>query len=532
MPLAKKKFLVLIIPIILFSTLSGCIFEDIFFGGTSFTLIDLNINDDDGFPSFSINFSCSGTVTIKILDTDSKLIDTDFFFKGRHNAILYLGEYRQTIIPGLYKLKVYDNDNKEIYSGVVTFKGSDISILSCSQKFWKSESSASSYSLFGLRMYVKNDGDIPVYPYDVQVSIETESINGLVLPCVIMPNESEYIECFIYKESIQDDSLFTLSLRDIDENILASKSFTVEVTDNVPTKLFTWNYYGPHLQRIPESEYLYDYHSGLERINNEDYSLYIFDTYDDEYIDIIVDKIMFGFDGTNAQKVNYMAAFVQNIDYRSDSETDSSYEYPRYPVETLFDGRGDCEDKAILTASLLYSMGYDVALLRLPNHMAVGVNLSKDEIPNFDYYIDNYYFLETTTKGKSCGFIPYEYIGSNSTVTVYPLSNRPLLMHNWKDGTIIIYTNSEMDDFVKVTAIVKNHGLSTVKNIRIEGAFFSLDGAKINYETTTISGLESNMKKKVTLSINIPKSLTTLFKTRIYLDDVLVDEKESISTFP
>ena len=532
MPLTKKKFLVLVIPIILLSAFSGCIFEDIFFGGTSFTLIDLNINDDDGFPSLSINFSCSGTIKIKVLDANSKLIDTDFYFKGEHNAILYLGDYRQTIMPGSYKLKVYDNDNKEIYSGIITFNGSDLAILSSSQKWWKSELLDNSYSLFGLRMYVKNNGDIPVYPYDVQASIETEPIIGLVLPCVIMPKESDYIECFIFKDSFLNDSSFTLSLRDIDENILTSESFAVEINDNVPTKLFTWNYYGPHLQRLPESEYLYDYHSGLERINNEDYSLYIFDPYDDEYIDIIVDKIMFGFDGTDVQKVNYMAAFVQNIDYRSDSETDSSYEYPRYPIETLFDGRGDCEDKAILAASLLYSMGYDVALLRLPNHMAVGVNLSKEEIPNFDYYIDNYYFLETTTKGKSCGFIPHEYIEFNSSVTVYPISDRPLLMHNWKDGTIIIYTNSEMGNFVKVTAIVKNYGLSIAKNIRIEGGFFSLNGAKTNYKSSTISGLEPNTFKKVTLSIDIPKGLTTLFKTQIYLDDVLVDEKESISTFP
>jgi len=532
MPLAKKKFLALIIPIIIFSTFSGCIFEDIFLGGTSFSLTGLNIYNDDGFPALSINFSCSGTVNVKVLDINSELVDSDFFFKGNHNAVLYLGEYRQTITPGSYKLKVYDNDNEEIYSGTVTYRGSDLTILSCSQKCWKREVSISRYSLFGLRMYVYNNGDIPVYPYDVRAIIKNEPIIGLILPCVINPKESEYIECFVFRDSVPDDSSFTISLRDIDENILTTDSFAIEVNDNVPTKLFSWNYYGPHKLKIPKSEYLYDYHSGLDRINNEDYSLYIFNPYDDEYIDIIIDAIMFGFNGTDVQKINYAASFVQNIDYKSDSETNSSYEYPRFPIETLFDGRGDCEDKAILTASLLYSMGYDIALLRLPNHMAVGVNLSKEEIPNFDYYVDNYYFLETTTKGKSCGFIPHEYIGSNDSVTVYPVSNRPLIIHNWKDGTITIYTNSEMGDFVKVTAIVKNLGISTANNIRIETAFVSLIGAKTNYKSTTISELEPGMNKKVTLSVNIPKSLITLFKTRIYLDDILIDEKESISKFP
>ena len=113
MPLAKKKFLALIIPIIIFSTFSGCIFEDIFLGGTSFSLTGLNIYDDDGFPALSINFSCSGTVNLKVSDTNSELVDSDFFFEGNRNAVLYLGKYRQTIPEGSYKLKVYDNDKKD-----------------------------------------------------------------------------------------------------------------------------------------------------------------------------------------------------------------------------------------------------------------------------------------------------------------------------------------------------------------------------------------------------------------------------------
>ncbi len=65
-------------------------------------------------------------------------------------------------------------------------------------------------------------------------------------------------------------------------------------------------------------------------------------------------------------------------------------------LETLHDKQGDCEDKAILTAALLENLGYNVSLLRLPQHMAVGVHLN-ETIPLYSYYIDEYYFLETTT---------------------------------------------------------------------------------------------------------------------------------------
>ena len=181
---------------------------------------------------------------------------------------------------------------------------------------------------------------------------------------------------------------------------------------------------------------------------------------------------------------------------------------------------------------MLFSLGYDIALLRLPNHMAVGVKLGEEELPNYDYYVEDYYFLETTTKGNTCGNIPHEYRQYNDSATIYPISDRPLLMHDWKDGTITIYTNTEIGDFVNVKVIVNNLGITTARNVLVEGAFITLSGDKANYEITIISELKPNEKKKISLSIDIPKSTITNFKTRIYLDGKIVDEQESVSTFP
>lgn len=56
---------------------------------------------------------------------------------------------------------------------------------------------------------------------------------------------------------------------------------------------------------------------------------------------------------------------------------------PKYPIQTLVDGGGDCEDFSILTASILWSLGHPVALLYLETeataHMAVGYQT--DELP-------------------------------------------------------------------------------------------------------------------------------------------------------
>ena len=535
MPLTKKIILCLVVLTVLLSSLSGCILDDLFSGGTSFSLNSWSICDDEGFAGLSINFSCSNTVTVKLLGPDSNILDSDFFFHGDSGTILHLAEYKHSVTPGQYQLKAYDRDNDEIYSKSFSFSGSDLTISSCEQKWWKRDVWIGGYSLFGLRMTVQNSGDTPAYPYEVTVTADYEENSSLAIPCVILPGESKYVDCLAYRDTVPDDSTFTINLKDIDENTMAVGYFSVTVQDNVPIKEFSWQYNGHRRQNIPKPEYLYDYHTSVDRIGTDDYSVYIFDPYDDQYINILIDCIMFGFtDDSDVGKINYIASFVQNLEYKSDSDTNSSYEYPRYPVETLFDGNGggDCEDKAILTASLLNNLGYDVALLRLPNHMAVGVNLSESTLPNYEYYIYNYYYLETTTKGKPCGFIPTEYRASISEVVVHPISSRPLLIHDWKDGTITSFTNTEMGDFVKVTLIVQNLGIETATNVKAEGAFYTTSGLKSNSKSEIISSLEPGMKKVFILSVNIPKSWITTFKTKIYLNDKVVDEKESISTFP
>ncbi len=214
-------------------------------------------------------------------------------------------------------------------------------------------------------------------------------------------------------------------------------------------------------------------------------------------------------------------------------EDTTELDYPRYPIETIFnkEGGGDCEDKAILTASILNNMGYNVSLLRFPDHMAVGVNLSDDEIPNYEFYTDGYYFLETTTGRNPCGFVPNEYKDLTSEVIIYPVSTRPILDHTWKDEVITIYKTTEKGDLVKVTVFVENIGSGIAEDIIIEAGFFTLGGYKSLYEQETISSLKPAMKKKATLSVNIPKGIITTFKTRIILNGEVVDEKESIDTF-
>jgi len=530
MHLSKKIICCAVLTIVCLSSLSGCILEDLLFG-TSFSLISWDVCDDEGFPGLSLVFSSTGTITIKLFGPTGNLLDSDLLFYGSNSTLLHLALYSGTVTSGQYMLRTYDKNNNEIFEKTFSFNGPELSISSYTHKLWKQESWKDDYSLLAMNVY--NKGDTPAYPYNAGTNVDSKSYFGLVLPIVILPGESKDVDCFIYNEDISEGATFTISLKDSIEGTIGNGSFSAVIEDDVPTKEFKWKYGGRNRRlSVPYPEFLYSYYSSIDRSRLEDYSVYVFDLYDDDYIDLLIDRLMYGSDiEDDIDKINFAASFVQNLKYKKDSEINGSFEYPRYPVETIFngDGGGDCEDMAILTAGILDRMGYDVALFRLTEHMAVGVNLDED-IPNYEYYIDNYYFLETTASHK-LGFIPSEY-KSKSNLTVYPISSRPLLIHKWKNNSITIFKETELGDFVKASLIVENLGSGIAENILVTAGFYTQNNLEFNVETEIILSLKPGSKEKITLMVDIPQDATTWFKTRVYLEDELVNEKESASSFP
>lgn len=93
-----------------------------------------------------------------------------------------------------------------------------------------------------------------------------------------------------------------------------------------------------------------------------------------------------------------IAAFVQSLDYKVDPEDLS----PKFPVETLAQDAGDCDDKSLLLAALLAEEGYNVSILFFEPEKHVGVGLRADE-PR--YPGTEYAFVETT-RPSMVGFVP------------------------------------------------------------------------------------------------------------------------------
>lgn len=198
------------------------------------------------------------------------------------------------------------------------------------------------------------------------------------------------------------------------------------INDEKKTLEFTWNYnFSQWTQTMEISQRSYEYYKNRRRsMNSMDYRVYVEDASDDAFISDLADSMCKNGaeNGYNEfQQLELMVSFVQGLNYMEDVSQDGDVnEYPKYPVETLYEGGGDCEDTAILLASLLRAKGYGVALIKLPDHMAVGIKGSVDSGAGSYYELDSerYYYIETTSENHPIGEIPEEYKGVAAEVLV------------------------------------------------------------------------------------------------------------------
>ena len=180
------------------------------------------------------------------------------------------------------------------------------------------------------------------------------------------------------------------------------------------TQQYSWEYFGrtwslTH-QFAGDRVVLFQ---SLPRVSSyTEYATYVNDPRDDAELGSLVgalEEMAYAARLNVWEKLNLVVAFVQSIRYVSDEG-----EYPRYPLETLVEKSGDCEDMAILAASLIGEMGFGAVLLAFTNerHMALGIRVLPPTAgvhQAYEYNGDLYYYLELTGTGWAIGSIPDGY---------------------------------------------------------------------------------------------------------------------------
>ncbi|MEN6611074.1 MAG: transglutaminase-like domain-containing protein [Methanoregulaceae archaeon] len=239
-------------------------------------------------------------------------------------------------------------------------------------------------------------------------------------------------------------------------------------------RTYTWTYKGTEWSWTGGfAKAGYQYYRNKSHSRESNYAGYALSDYDRQMLQGIVRKFEeagkeHGY--TEYDTIMNIAAFVQSLPYTSDKITTGYDEYPRYPLETLVDGGGDCDDTAILTAALLDELGYGVVLLQLPNHMAVGVK-GEDTLSGtyFEYQGSRYYYLETTGTNWDLGEIPGEY--ANQSAKVLPLVQVPSM-------EMVCSTKPTGSDagyfYYRIHCDISNTGVGTARNASLYIAALAL----------------------------------------------------------
>lgn len=188
--------------------------------------------------------------------------------------------------------------------------------------------------------------------------------------------------------------------------------------EDLVEKQFFWRYGSPEEQleiTLPISQNRYKHARQENRLPQSKWIDYVLDESPEmNYLSACFLNIFLQHPNWNTyEQTSAILAFVQQvIKYAFDKDTTPEEEWPRYPIETLQEEVGDCEDVAILTAAIMNRLGFQVALLILPGHCALGIagveNMPGDCIKDSKSG-RHYYYAEATGNGWQIGSLPDDY---------------------------------------------------------------------------------------------------------------------------
>ncbi len=142
-------------------------------------------------------------------------------------------------------------------------------------------------------------------------------------------------------EGLEDGAVATVEVLDVPEGTVVGRfSWTWNGTERTLEFPLPWNLYQTYRGRLR-----------TPLVDNYNYGAFVEDPLDDPTLEDLADALGEVAGGGDRAFAECALAFVQEaIAYQVDPP---GVEWPLYPLETLVDGEGDCEDTAILYVSLL-----------------------------------------------------------------------------------------------------------------------------------------------------------------------------------
>ena len=216
---------------------------------------------------------------------------------------------------------------------------------------------------------------------------------------------------------------------------------------------------------------------------------------------------------TDRDNLGNVISFVQSLRYVTDLDSKGEQEYARFPLETLVDGVGDCEDMAILAATIIHEMGYDVMLVILPEHMALAVACDEGcEGIYYEYEGRRYYYLEVTNTGWAIGQIPKEYRSSQAKLV--PLLYRPRLRLNHCSYRHDTYYSIDREVPYVLECELENAGPGTTDGLTVHVRFSTYGGMNVVDRVFPLEELSEGVSGTYISTVNVPRPFRGILEIR------------------
>ena len=308
------------------------------------------------------------------------------------NSIYQIDSILSEDIKNEYSIKVYSGDGIDV-TGAGTYNiGSPAEFTATGDDFlgWYDEA-GNLLSTDNTYKIEKVLSDQSLYAYNSKICDITEDCgNSLTVTAEDVENVTWTLrdssnnivnesEGERYSYTFETVGKYTLTYSGDKNEKFFGKILTI-IADGVDNKTFDWSYGGKDYSitlGIRYSDYYTYKTDDIIRSQGTTEHDKMFVTSDDKYVKQIAEYISGATVGLDkAEVVNVLLRFTQTIPYVYDSESVGQEEYWKYPLETLYDGNGDCEDTSILFCAVGKAMGYDTALMLFSGHATGAISIA------------------------------------------------------------------------------------------------------------------------------------------------------------
>ena len=517
----RREYSILIVIVFLLSIFSGCTLLK----RSKFDLIRYTIEDNNGYTSIIMEINVTGNIMLKMFDPSNSIIEEKKLTSGKRDITINITNYHETARGGYYKIKTYDENFDLLSKRMIYIYPMMLDIKEINGTWWKEGKNR--YSLIEISLNIENKGNAPVYIEKTNISVDNKTYKAYLLNQTALPGKILNTAASLYIYDIHKGKHnVTVNILDSNNNVICSSTSTIFTSYNIGLEKFheEWRYkWKTYSITFPLPEHLYEFCSSQKRPPIEDYSFYVIFPYDDNFVSMIANHLLSMYNSKKTEDIiNFVASFVQNIEYKNETG-----EYPKFPIELLHDGYGDCEDKAIFADALLKDLGYDVALFRFSDHMAAGVHLDTVDYSKNIYYKDEdgkkYLFLETSGVGWTLGKSDMEYV-NNQNITVYPVVSKPILIENCNPPVRF----GGIEGYITIDDTIDNIGTEDAKDVRIGVYFLNEYGIEIDSKISNSVYVKAGEKTKINFNVDSPTTSYSKVYVKILYNERTYGEEEFV----